>query len=107
MQKVKLSKEEKIEIVAKQKVSNISQRKWCEANNINFHSFKSWVKLYKEKTNTESISNWIKAVPNEMSTINTQASVIKVTVGTFTIEIENNFDEVVLSKLLKVIKNNA
>ena len=107
MQKVKFNKEEKIEIVAKQKASNIPQRKWCEANNINFHSFKGWVKFYKEKTDPESKYKWIKAVPNETPTITVQTGVIKVTTGTFTIEIKNNFDEAVLSKILKVLKNHA
>ena len=107
MEKVKLSKEEKIKIVAKQKASNIPQRKWCDANNVNFHSFKSWIKFYNEKTNLDSTSNWIKAIPSKTSIIGTQTAVIKITTGNVTIEIENDFHEEVLSKILKVVKNNA
>lgn len=105
MKSLKLNKEKKIELVTEQKASNLTQKKWCEQNNISFYSFKNWVKLYREQKKSESSCQWIKAVPKKVSPKAAQIGIIKITTGNFAIEIQNNFDEVVLSKILKVIKN--
>ena len=58
--------------VENQNFSDLSRKKWCDANNVNFNTLAYWIGQFK-KESTPSESNktkWAMVVPNGDSTSN-------------------------------------
>ena len=87
--------------------SGLSAKKWCEANQINFHALGYWTrKLKKENASAVDSNQWVSVEitdsEKELSKLNS-SSTIKVQLGLAIIEIEPDFDTVTFKNVARIL----
>jgi hypothetical protein len=85
-------------IIKDYKESALSMKKYAAANDINYYQFQYWVRKYNDSHKDQS-KQFVKVETNKPII---SSSVFKISYGKLTIELQNNFNEKSLLKLLKV-----
>ena len=80
------------------KSSDLFMKKYALAKDINYYQFQYWVRKYKAKYK-EPPKQFVKVETNKAAI---SSSVFKISYGKLTIELQENFNEKSLLKLLKV-----
>jgi len=106
-----------VEIITEQKTSGMTRTKWCENHNINYKSFYRWnSKLVKrgiisrtiepqkstERKSSEHHQFILAREVKNTSKIEETGSV-SISIGNITINIDNNFNENTLSRVLRIV----
>lgn len=90
--------------IANQRSSGLSRKKWCDANDINFHTFAYWVSRLKkdsiviETNNTE----WATVVPKALS-ISDNSNALSVSIGKAVIDVPINSSMESFEKIVQVL----
>lgn len=85
-------------VVEDYKSSDLSMKKYAEANNIKYYQFLYWVRKYNDIHKGES-KQFVRVETNKPII---SSSVFKISYGKLTIELQDNFNEESLLKIIKV-----
>jgi 4-hydroxyphenylpyruvate dioxygenase-like putative hemolysin len=85
-------------VVEDYKLSNLSMKKYAAVKNIKYYQFQYWVRKYND-LNKDQTKQFVKVETNKAII---SSSVFKISYGKLTIELQENFNEKSLLKLLKV-----
>lgn len=98
-----ISREEWKERIAACKSSGLSQRMWCENNQISISAFQYWIcKFNKEAAQNDSSSKWIKvntAEPEKSS----ESSPVTVVIGKASVKLSSDFDRKLFSDVVQIL----
>ncbi len=96
------------EIISRQKLSGLTQTKWCAENDINIHNFRRWLSRLKKTIQPDeelSIHKWttlIPVLPKDSSNVP-----IKVSLGNISIEVNRGFDAELLKNVVATLSSYA
>lgn len=83
------------------KKSEMTQAEWCDANDINIHQLKYWLKKMKKSQATST--EWVPmGIENEL--LDDSGESLKVQVGQAIIEVKSDFNPAFLANVIKVLQ---
>jgi len=85
-------------VVGDYKSSDLSMKKYAAANDINYYQYQYWVRKYSDLHKDQS-KQFLKVETNKP---NISSSLFEISYGKLSIELQENFHEKSLLKLLKV-----
>lgn len=99
-----LNREKWAAIIESQQTSGESQKAWCLKNEVNIHNFVYWKKRLSNKSFQEVSSEASEAFEWANVVVEDSASNIEIEVGAVKIHLKSNFDEVLLKKLIRILR---
>lgn len=95
-----LNKQKWQEVIESQRSSGLSQKQWCEENQVNLHSLRYWVRRLKAiKTETDEV-RWVSL---DSTRIAPAADIIKITIGRASVEVRKQTDKHLLAEVLGIL----
>ncbi|BES63915.1 hypothetical protein SANA_03540 [Gottschalkiaceae bacterium SANA] len=99
-----LNKQKWQEIIEHQRSSGLSQKQWCEENQVNLHSFRYWVRRLKGiKTETDEV----RCVSLDSTRNAPAADIVKITIGRASAEVRKQTDKHLLAEVLGILMAHA
>jgi hypothetical protein len=92
-----LNKQKWQDAIENQRSSGLSQKQWCQENEINLHNFRYWVRRLKT---IETESDEVRWVSLDSDTV---SDIVKITVGKATVEVRRQTDRQLLSEVLGIL----
>jgi hypothetical protein len=95
------------QIIEQQKQSEQAQAEWCQEHHVNIHNFRYWVRRLKEvqhETSNGEIS-WVKLKKKQPESLSD--SPIRIKIGHATLEIDELFDENMLTKIVSILLSHV
>ena len=86
-------------VIEDYKSSDLSMKKYAAAKDINYYQFQYWVRKYND-LHKDQLKQFVKVETNKPII---SSSVFKISYGKLTIELQDNFNEESLLKILKVV----
>ena len=86
-------------IIKDYKESGLSMKKYASSHDINYYQFQYWVRKYND-LHKDGSKHFVKVKTNKPMI---SSSVFKISYGKLTIELQDNFNEESLLKILKVV----
>ena len=83
--------------IEKQRSSGLSQKQWCQENEVNLHNFRYWVRRLKTIETESDEVRWVSL--DSDSVLDT----VKITVGRATVEVRRQTDRQLLSEVLGIL----
>ena len=83
------------EIIAEQRASGVSQKAWCEANGINYHTFLDRARQVRQRP------QWVQAC---QAPAEAEAETIQVEISGCTVTVSHHTDPELLSKVCLMLK---
>ncbi len=94
-------------IIEQQRESEQSQTEWCQEHQVKIHNFRYWVRRLREiqhESSNEEIS-WVKLKKKQTESLND--SPIRIKIGHATLEIDELFDENMLTKIVSILLSHV
>ena len=94
-------------LIEQQRESEQSQTEWCQEHQVNIHAFHYWVRRLREiqhESSNEEIS-WVKLKKIQPESLN--AFPIRIKIGHATLEIDELFDENMLTKIVSILLSHV
>jgi hypothetical protein len=103
----KTNQEKWTQIIEQQRESPQSQTQWCQEHQVKIHSFCYWVKRLKEIQHESSNGevSWVSLKKKQPKGL--KNSPIRIMIGHATIEIDELFDENMLTKIVGILLSHV
>ena len=93
--------------IQEQKMSTLSQKQWCQENNVNFHTFNYWIKKIRANNLTpmaKEKTTWIAL--EKMPLIQTK-SFLRISIQQAVIEINQPTEEIICSVIRTLMQHDS
>lgn len=92
------------EIIDNQQSSGMTQKTWCEANDVNLHNFRYWVNRLKTLATETDDVRWVSL---EDARPSTKSDIMKITVGRACVEVNQETDKLLLADVLGILMTHV
>lgn len=93
------------EIIDNQRSSGLTQKLWCEANDVNIHNFRYSVNRLKALASETDDVRWV--CLEDTSSSPKKTTVIEITVGRASIEVNQKTDKLLLTDVLGILMTHV
>ena len=100
---MKRSRNDRLAVLSAYRASGQTQKEWCQANNINFHTLKYWIK--EENRDSDIPQETCQWQTLDISTLKTDSpnQQLTIQIGPARLEINSGFDLEFLGEVLKTV----